>query len=92
VVRERLEEVIAQVPAHRETIGDHPHELPLASQVLEEHHQLQFEEDDRVDGGPTSIRVERTHQIPHEREIEPSFQAAVEVVLWDQVFEREVLG
>jgi len=32
------------------------------------------------------------YQIPHEREVELSFQAAVEVVIRDQVLQREVAG
>jgi len=54
--------------------------LALRTQVLEEHHQLELEEDDRVNRRPASVSVERTHQFPHEREVELSFQAAVEVV------------
>src|SRR3954465_10169647 len=37
VFRERLEEVVSQVPTQREAIRGNPHELPLAPQILEEH-------------------------------------------------------
>jgi hypothetical protein len=85
-------EVVAQVPAHREAVGDHPHELPLASEVLEEHEELELEEDDRVNGRPATFRVERLHQLPHEREIQPRLKTAVEVVLGYELFERDVVG
>jgi hypothetical protein len=48
VVRERLLQVVAQIPTQREAIGDHPHELALAPQILEEHHELELEEDHRA--------------------------------------------
>ena len=92
MVGQRLEEVVAQVPPQREAVGDDTHELALRTEVLEEHHQLELEEDDRVDGWPATFCVEWPHELPDEGEVEPSFQAAVEVVLWNQVLKREVVG
>jgi hypothetical protein len=67
VAGQRLLQVVAHVPAKGQAVGHHSYELPLAPEVLEEHDQLQLEEDDRVDGGPAAPRVERPHQIHHER-------------------------
>ncbi len=78
--------------AHREAVGDDPHELPLAPEVLEEHDELELEEDDRIDGRPAALGVQRLHQIPHEREVERRFEAAVEVVFWDEILQGEVVG
>jgi hypothetical protein len=46
----------------------------------------------RVNIWPAACGVQRGYELPDEREIQPSIQSAVEVVLWDQVFEREVVG
>jgi hypothetical protein len=91
VVGQGLEQVIAQVPTYREAIGYRPHELPLAPQVLEEHDELELEEDDRVHRWPPTVRVERGDELPHERKVERSLKTSVEVVLWDEVLKREVV-
>jgi hypothetical protein len=87
-----LQPVFHQVPAHREAIGYDTHELPLGADVLEEHDELELEEDDRVHRRPAAVRVERPHQLPDERKVEPGLQATVEVVLRDEVLKREVVG
>jgi hypothetical protein len=50
VVRQRLEEVVAQVPTHAQTVRRDLHEPPLGADALEEHDELELEEDDRVHG------------------------------------------
>jgi hypothetical protein len=93
VVREWLGlEVVAQIPTQREAISDHPHELPLAPQILEEHEELELEEDDRVHRRPATFCVERRNQLPHEREVERRLQAPVEVIFRHQVLQREIMG
>jgi hypothetical protein len=57
-----------------------------------EDHQLQLEEDDRVNRRPAAVGVERPHKLPHEREVQTRLQATVEVIVWDQVLQREVMG
>jgi len=56
------------------------------------HDQLQAKEhlgvDARTAGGSRAI----LHQCPHEGEIEPLLQAAVEVVFRNEIFEGDVLG
>ena len=66
--------------------------MALGADVLEEHDELELEEDDRVHRRPAAVGVERPHQLPDELEVQPCLQAAVEVVLWDQVLKRDVLG
>ncbi len=48
MVGQGFEEVVAEVPPQGEPVGDHSHELTLRAEIFEEHHQLQLEEDDRV--------------------------------------------
>jgi hypothetical protein len=85
VVGQRLVEVVAHVPPQGEAVGVDLHQLALRAKVLEEHHQLQFEEDDRVNRWPATSRVERGDEFPHERKVQPCLKAAVEVVFWDQI-------
>ena len=66
VVGQRLGQVVAEVPAQAEAVGDHPQQLALGAQPLEEQHELQLEEDDRVDGGPADVGVGPAHQVADE--------------------------
>ena len=51
---------------------------------------MELEEDHRIDAGATTSGVEILDQISHEREVEGILQAAVEVVLGDELFEGEI--
>jgi hypothetical protein len=84
-------EVVSEVPAHRKAVGRNAHQLPLAADVLKEHDQLQAKEDHRVDAGPASAGIQRAHQVSDEGEVEGLLQAAVEVVLRDEVLQRNVV-
>ena len=92
VVGQRLVEVVAEVPAHREAVGRHPHELSLAPHALEEHDELQFEEDYGVDARATALGVQRPHHLPNEREVQLRPQSSVEIVVRDEVLKRDVAG
>ena len=91
MVGQGLEEVVAQVPSHREAVGRHAHQLPLGAQPLEEEDELQLEEDHRVHARPAAPGVEGTDRVAHEREVQLVLQAPVEVVLGYEVLERCVL-
>ena len=92
MVGQGLEEIVAQVPPHGEPVGHDAHELALGADVLEEHHQLQLEEDYRVHRRATAIGVERGDEFAHEREVEPRLQAAVEVLFGHQILQGQVMG
>jgi hypothetical protein len=64
--------------------------LPLGADALEEHHQLQLEEDHRVDRWTAARGVARPEEFSHETEVDDSLQATIEVVLRDELFEREI--
>ena len=81
VVGERLGQVVAEVPAQAQPIGDHLHQLALGAEALEEQDQLQLEEDHRVDGGSPAVRVGVPDQVAHEAQIERPLQMAIEVNL-----------
>ena len=57
VVGQRLIEGVAQIPAMGQVEAGGLDQLALGADPLEEHDQLQLEEDDRVDGGPTAVGV-----------------------------------
>jgi len=92
VVGQRLEEIVAHVPPQRQAVGDDAHQFPLAADALIEHDQLQAEEDLGVDARTARGGVAILHQFSHEGEIELLLKTAVEVVLWHEIFERDVLG
>src|SRR5687768_10382856 len=49
VVRQLLVQVIPQVPPDAQPIGSYPDQLPLGADPFEEHHELELEEDPRID-------------------------------------------
>jgi hypothetical protein len=56
-----------------------------------EYDQLQTEEDFGIDAG-TTRGVAILHQVSDEGEFEPLLKTAVEVILWHEIFEGDVLG
>jgi len=91
VVRQWLLEVVAEIPADTQAIRCDLHQLTLGAYSLKEHHQLQSEEHYRIDTVASYGGVAVGHQFPDEREVEPLFESAVEIVLRDQLFEGEVV-
>ena len=71
MVREVLVEGIAEIPAVGQVEGGRLDELPLRAHPLEEHHELQLEEDDRVDAGPAAFGVQLSRPLSDEYQIEP---------------------
>src|SRR3954468_12131175 len=58
VVGERFVQGVAEVPAMGEIEACGLDELPFRANPLEEHHQLQLEEDDPVDRGPAPFGIQ----------------------------------
>jgi len=50
--------------------------------TLEEHDELQFEEDDGIDGRTATACVGLLNKLTHKREIDRSFEMAIEVIGW----------
>jgi hypothetical protein len=59
-------------------------EPALGADVLEEHHPLQREEDDRVNGGATPFGVQRSRPVADKTQIERQLEMPVEVVGGDK--------
>jgi hypothetical protein len=51
----------------------------VGADALEEHHEVEFEEEDRIDRGPARLRVAVGDEVTDKGEIEDAFQVAVEV-------------
>ena len=89
VVRQRLVQGVAEIPAVGQVEAGRLDELALGADALEEHHQLQLEEDDRVDGGTSTIGVQLRDPLPDEAQVERGFQVAVEVVAGNEGLQRD---
>jgi hypothetical protein len=85
MIRKRLAEIIADIPAQTEPVGRHPHQLALGANTFKEHDQLQFEEDNRINGRAASRGIERRNQGADKGEVEGLVEMAVEMVRWDQL-------
>ena len=81
MIRQGLVQVVAQEPPDTEPVGRQAQQLTLGADPLEEHDQLEAEEDHRIDGGaPDTGDVAVPHQLAREAEVEDAVQVAVEVV------------
>src|SRR4051794_6693198 len=89
VVRQRLIEGVAEIPPMGEVETRRLDQLPLRANALEEHDQLEFEEDYRIDGGPPPLGVQLLDLAADKAEIGLRFQVAVEVVVRNEVLERD---
>ena len=87
-IGQRLVEAVTEVPADTEAVHGQGEELPLRAQALEEHHQVELEEDHRIDGRPSSIGIGVLDPIPDEGQIEAGVEVAVEMVAGNEGVER----
>ena len=56
--------------------------MTLGADTLEEHDQLEVEEDHRIDGGSPERRIAGFDQVTHKGEGERALDMTVEVILW----------
>jgi len=63
-----------------------PHQLPFGAQTFKEHHELQLEKDDRINGGTPSAGIGLVHQLAHKRQIKRALQVTIKVILRYQLF------
>ena len=64
-------------------------QLALGADPLEEHHELELEEDHGIDAGPPALGVQLLRPVPHEAEIELRLQVAGEVDPRDELLQRD---
>ena len=70
VVGEFLIEGVAEVPAVGQVEAGGLDQLALGADPLEEHDQLELEEDDRVDARPAPLGVQLPRPVPDEAQVE----------------------
>jgi len=70
-------EGVAEVPAVSQVEARCLDELSFGADALEEHDQLQFEEDHRVNGRPSSLGQELSRPVADETEVEEKVQRQV---------------
>jgi len=63
--------------------------VSFRANAVKEHHQLQLEEDHRVNGGASSLRIRLFDQVTYKREIHHPIQMAVEMIGWNKFLERD---
>ena len=86
---QRLIQVIAQIPAVRQIQASHLDQSPFRADPLEEHDELELEEDDRIDGRPTDGLIAAVGELAHEAEIQLSLQLPVKVITRDHGLQRD---
>lgn len=89
MIGKRLIEVIAEIPAMGKVQGCEREELTFGADSLEEHDELELEEDDRVDGGTTNRGIEVGDPVPDEREIKRTLKMAIEVIDGNERFKGD---
>ena len=62
-------QVVAEIPPDTQAVGTDVFQLPLGATAREEHHQLEFEEDDRVDRRTADGGVQVKNQWTNEGQI-----------------------
>ena len=80
---------VAKVPAVGQVEPGRLDQLALGADALEEHDQLELEEDDRVDTGAAALGVEVLDPFADEAQVELRIEVAVEVAPWNQVLQRD---
>ena len=96
VVGQRLIQAVATVPAMGRVQAGQLDELALGAGTLwvsfHQHHNLEFEEDDRIDAGPAGVGIALFDPVPHKGQIQHLLEAAIEVILGNQCFQGGVNG
>src|SRR5215217_621231 len=92
LVGQGLVQVVPEVPANAQTVCRDLHESALRADVLEEHHQLQTKKDHRIDARTARTSVVILDELPDERQVDRRLEATVEVVLRDQILQRDFAG
>jgi hypothetical protein len=90
VVGQSLMQLVAEIPAHTEAVGATRFQLALRAQALEAQEQLEFDEHDRVNRGPTERRVTLAHQVADEGHLKRESEVAVAVNGWKKIVQRDV--
>jgi hypothetical protein len=81
--------MVAEIPAMGEVQDGGFHQRALRADASEEHHELELEEDERVDGGTVTRCVQLSDPLPDEGKVEGSLEMPVEVIGGNEAIERD---
>src|SRR5205823_3252172 len=70
----------AKVPPHAESISRMPHQETFRANIFKEHHELQLEKHDGVNGGTATSCIGLLNKLAHKGEIECAFQMTIKVI------------
>jgi hypothetical protein len=91
-IGQRLVQAVAEIPPDTEAIRGQGEELALRAKALEEHHEVELEEDHGIDRRPASVGIAALDPIPDETQIEAGIEVAVEVIAGHEGVERNSDG
>jgi len=83
MIGQRFVEIVAEIPTMSQIETGDLDEFALRAEVLEEHDEMELEEDDRIDRGSTARGIAVGDEVTHESEVENVFEVAVEMVVRD---------
>src|SRR5215204_3342579 len=89
MVRQLLVKRVPEVPAVSQIEAGRRDELTLGADALEEHDELQLEEDHRVDTRPAPLGVEVARPVTDEAQVELGLQVSVEVAGGNEILQRD---
>jgi hypothetical protein len=90
MIRQLFVQVVPEVPADTQPIGGHPDQFPLGADPLEKHHQLEFEEDLRIDGRSPTFLIGTADQVTDEVQVELGLEVPIEVVGRHQILDGAI--
>jgi hypothetical protein len=79
-IEQGLVKMVAKVPPVGEVELCVLHKVALRADALEEHHQLETEKDDRIDGGTSACGIEVGDPLTDEGEVEGGVEMAAKVI------------
>src|SRR6266540_4143594 len=88
VVRQRLVQAIAQIPAVGEMETRGVDEPALGAQALKEEDELELEEHDRVNRWPAAPSIAVLDPLANEAQVQLGIEVAVEMAGWDELLQR----
>ncbi len=83
-------QIVAEEPADAQPIGSDTDQLSLRAESLEEHHELELEEDRRIDGWPAALLLGSADQVADEAQVELGLKVTRDVAGGDQVLKGAI--
>jgi hypothetical protein len=72
VIGQLFIQVVPEIPPDAQPISSYSYQLPLGADPFEEHHELELEEDSRIDRWSSTFLLGRADQVADEAQVELS--------------------